>query len=164
MFKLILSKNTRIWKLEETGFNDVVKWNRLNLKVLIWFHKYETFTKMYHHGIRTSENPHYHPLHWFVSCNFSPKLEPLTIQKPRSSDDGPYVLSWSVNRGGTVWTILNTFFHRILEQISIFLKLGWRGMKQHCAGIHTCIYQIGPFKFSLLVRKQLVSYICWMII
>ena len=27
-------------------------------------------------------------------------------------------------------------------------------MKQHCVVIHTCIYQIGPFKFRLLVRTR----------
>ena len=35
----------------ETGFGDVVKRERELLQILIRFHKYKTFTKMYHHSM-----------------------------------------------------------------------------------------------------------------
>ena len=46
----------------------------------------------------------------------------------------------------------NVFSHRVQKKISIFFKQGWTSVKQHCAIIHTYIYQVETFIFTLLVR------------
>ena len=53
---------------------------------------------------------------------------------------------------------MNKMFNKYLflqnteTNISNVLKWGWRCMKQHSVIIHTYIYQVGPFKFRLLVK------------